>query len=135
MEKNQKGYTLIELMIVVAVMGVLSAVAVPAYQNSVKKSEAATGLSTARALLTNIDMEVQVTGKFPTTLTVIGATATMNKLGNLSISAAAVNSVYGSVEFTFNTSSSLNTKKITFTRSATGWGCTQDTGQTLPGCS
>jgi type IV pilus assembly protein PilA len=49
---NQAGFTLIELMVVVAVIGVLAAVAIPAYQNNTQRARWATNLSGAAALQT-----------------------------------------------------------------------------------
>ncbi|EJL6397424.1 fimbrial protein [Vibrio cidicii] len=130
---KQQGFTLIELMIVVAIIGVLSAIAIPAYQNYVKKSEAAIGLATAKSLITNIDMYIQEKGSFPantaTGFSDVGATTTMNKLGTLSFE--GISGANGTIKFLFNNQSSIDTAFVSLAKSNSGWSCSFTTNSKL----
>mgnify|MGYP001558706629 FL=1 len=59
------GFTLIELMIVVAIVGILAAIAIPAYQDYVARAQVSEGVAAAGAMKTSITEYYQSQGGFP----------------------------------------------------------------------
>jgi type IV pilus assembly protein PilA len=75
MKTIQKGFTLIELMIVIAIIGILAAIAIPAYQNYTIRSQVTEGLSLAAGWKTAISEYYAQNGSFPAGSTTAAAGA------------------------------------------------------------
>ncbi|PHZ59338.1 pilin [Photobacterium leiognathi] len=113
--KKQQGFTLIELMIVVAVIGVLSAIAIPKYQEYVKKAALGTALASLSAYKTNIEDTIATTGDF--------TSAADKTFGIGKITFTPGTSSAGSIQATIEEGSAIN-QTVTLSRDAAGiWSC------------
>lgn len=76
MNKLQQGFTLIELMIVVAIIGILAAIAIPAYQDYTIRAQVSEGMSLAAAAKAAVAEDFLNEGAAPTNRTDAGMTPT-----------------------------------------------------------
>ena len=119
----QKGFTLIELMIVVAIIGILAAIALPAYQDYTKRTHVSEGLTLAGGAKASVTEYYSSQGNFPSNNSSAGLAAATAIKGNAVTSVEVAN---GKIEITYNNKVTNNaTLELSPTTGAGGvqWSC------------
>ncbi|WP_431112989.1 pilin [Variovorax paradoxus] len=135
-KKVQSGFTLIELMIVVAIIGILAAIAIPQYQTYVAKSQVARAMGETGALKTAYEsclndgkLAAKACDMGATSSTILNYTAPLTSTAGTAIADttnSAALTTNGTIAATFAGSASapLLTKTITWSRTTEGsWTC------------
>jgi type IV pilus assembly protein PilA len=132
MKAVQKGFTLIELMIVVAIIGILAAIAIPAYQDYTVRSQVTEGLNLASDLKAAVAETYAQTGSWPLDNDAVGLSNTAgSKSGkyvkDVQIATGTINITYG-----VQANTNINNKKLSLrpTVSPNGdviWNCGKHT--------
>ena len=101
MKTMQKGFTLIELMIVIAIIGILAAIAIPAYQDYTIRAKVSEGLNLAGSAKLAVAETYDSTGSWGATHVDLGLPQALSITGNNVVSVSAAND--GAITITYGT--------------------------------
>jgi len=130
MKRVQQGFTLIELMIVVAIIGILAAIAIPAYQDYTIRAQVSEGLNLSGAAKAAVTEFYQDQGVFPITNTEAGLEAAANIEGKYVVSVTV--GALGAIAILYGNDANANISPATLTMTPTdnlgsiSWECLGD---------
>ena len=125
MKRIQQGFTLIELMIVVAIVGILAAIALPAYQDYVVRSKVSELEAALAACKTSVAEYASSHGSLPGTTAEAGCSTQTTQYVNGGVSVAASGVISG---VTQNLGSGVTNVTLSLTPTASGATITQWVG-------
>ena len=120
MKRVQQGFTLIELMIVVAIIGILAAIALPAYQDYTVRAKVSEIMLAASGQKTSVSEFFQTRLQMPATASI--GTVTQNSVYVSTVAYSRTDTSTGVITATASTSTALPTSVKTQTITLTGTG-------------
>lgn len=139
MKQVQQGFTLIELMIVIAIVGILAATALPAYQDYTVRAKMAEPIGIAAAAKASVSEYYVTMGEMPTDAAAAGINTSAKQSTYISAVVYTKNTTnIGQIVYTLrNLNTNVDTKDLAFKGSGSSngiqWVCNDTTITTVPG--
>jgi len=113
-KRNQKGFTIMEMLIVVAIIAILVAIAIPTFNSALTKSKEAADVANIRAAYAEMMMDYMMDGKQLTTEQIKGKIGTLNFPGTDHLDVNATTITYTAKELK-NSKETVEAKQKIFT--------------------